>query len=122
MRPLVLAILSFVLPLAAAAAEPATVKAPEATSGEYRLVVVPVSGQAWDAIRYNAATGKTAVIVGGKWQDIQEPKGAAPLPRSEYQVHMISLAQNWGAVRMDVRSGRSWRATPEGWDEITEAP
>jgi hypothetical protein len=106
----------------AASGAPAAEKGAEAGSGEYRLVVVPVSGQAWDAIRYNAATGKAAVMSGGKWQTIAEPAGAGPLPRSEYQVHMIALAQNWGAVRMDVRSGRSWRATPQGWEEITDAP
>jgi hypothetical protein len=121
MKALALALTFLVFPLPAIAAD-AAAKGAEPTSGEYRIVVVAVSGQAWDAIRYNAATGKAAVIAGGKWQEIKEPKGAGPLPRSEYQVHMVSLAQDWGAVRMDVRSGRSWRATPQGWEEIIEAP
>jgi hypothetical protein len=42
-------------------------------------------------------------------------------PESRYEVHIVPLKNDWGALRIDVVSGRSWTATPQGWVEIVAA-
>jgi len=90
----------------------ATEAAPET---DYHVEIVQMSADNFQAVRYEAFTGRAWQIRNGDWEVIAD--AAAP-PRSRYVIKLIALAGDWGAVRYDVKSGRSWRASDGAWVEM----
>ena len=111
-------LLAFVAVIAACTITPvAPLARAGSDSAKYAIAMVAVSGQSWDAIRYNVRSGESWRIVGDKWVKLADPK---PVPEATYEVQMVALVNDWGAVRFDVQSGRTWKVREYAWVEIAE--
>ncbi|HYB98485.1 MAG TPA: hypothetical protein VEC57_05055 [Candidatus Limnocylindrales bacterium] len=104
-------------PPAPAAAAPAAAPMSLTPGGAYDVVAVQSSDMGWNAIRYHRHTGKASKLQSGYWVEIPD---SSELPRSEYRVVIVPLRDDWGAVRLDVHSGQSWVAAPEGWQPVKD--
>lgn len=81
-------------------------------------ILVANSNPGYTTLRYNEETGDTWEYIDGIWFHIIDEK---KLPRSEYEVKLsMSNDGGWVAVRIDVKSGKSWIIDGNKWTKIRE--
>jgi hypothetical protein len=83
--------------------------------GRFDLVAAPTADALWDGIKYDRFTGETWKAVKGNWVRIEEKE---LLPKSLYKIIMIPLKSDFEAIRMDLRSGESWRLHGGSWQPM----
>ena len=84
----------------------------------YDIVMVERGGGDWRAIRYKPETGQSWYIRHGLFIELLEQK---IIPKSEYKIVMSKHKGGWGAVRLDVISGDTWKLKNETWMKVKEA-
>jgi hypothetical protein len=83
--------------------------------GRYDVVAAPTTETQWDGIKYDRLTGETWMAIKGKWVVIEEK---VTLPKSLYKIIIIPLRSDFEAVRLDTRSGKSWRLQGGNWQTM----
>ena len=100
-----------------------TAVATPVSAGDWVVEIFPMAAKSWGALRLNRRTGATWRAVDGTWVRIKEAPvedGAKPLPEASYAISVTGLQGDWGAVRYDVDSGRTWHAREGAWVEMPE--
>ena len=100
---------------AALYAVPALGEEPEA--GPYDVALLTLKND-WHAIRYNRQTGDSWYSLQGDWKSIPEADQSAPPPGYYKLLLTASGANDFIALRLETKSGRSWRLAALKWIEM----
>ncbi len=68
-------------------------------------------------IRYNKITGESWWANDTKWVKITDEE---ILPESSYLVSVASTDSSWRALRLDTKSGKTWKNSKGKWVPFTE--
>ena len=72
----------------------------------------------WQAMRYHLHTGESWYAYRGDWKPIPEADSTKP-PAGEYKIVLSQTGENdWIAVRLERKSGRTWRLAALKWAEM----
>jgi hypothetical protein len=101
-----------------AAEEPSAATA-EANSPATHFEVVLLSLKTdWQAMRYHTSTGESWYAFQGNWKPVPEASDEKP-PAGAYKVLMSATGErDWIALRLEQKSGRSWRLAALKWIEM----
>jgi hypothetical protein len=79
----------------------------------YALKIVSLSEEGKTRhVKFNVKTGETWWASNTEWRKIQEP---VPIPESIYDVEIVSTDESWRAIRIDKRTGDSWKNSRGTW-------
>jgi len=90
---------------------------PAAEPAAFEVVLLSLKGD-WQAMRYHAQTGEAWYAFQGNWKPVPEADNTKP-PAGDYRVQMSQTGENdWIAIRLDRKSGRTWRLAALKWAEM----
>jgi hypothetical protein len=97
------------------------VAAGEPGQGSFEVVLLSLKSD-WQAMRYHAQTGQAWYAFQGDWKPVPESAESGP-PEGEYQVLLTATGEHdWVALRLERKSGRSWRLAALKWIEMKVLP
>jgi hypothetical protein len=93
------------------------VAAEEPAKPAYDVVLLSLTTD-WQALRYHVETGEAWYALRGDWKPVSEADSKKP-PAGDYKVCLSKTGENdWIAVRLERKSGRSWRLAALKWAEM----
>ena len=94
--------------------------AEEGAKGSFDVALLSLAGD-WQAIRYHTETGESWYATQGNWKPVPEADSKPPL--GSYKVLLTAQGENhWFAMRLEQKSGRSWRMGALKWIEMQVLP
>ncbi len=94
--------------------------APAAASAEpvaFEVVLLSLKTD-WQAMRFHAQTGEAWYAFKGDWKPVPEADNTKP-PAGDYRVQMSQTGDSdWIAIRLERKSGRTWRLAALKWVEM----
>jgi hypothetical protein len=89
---------------------------PKAERPTYELRMVRV-GNTFQGIRFKPATGETWLIVGPKWEPLEE---SGPVPAGDYDITLVATEEAFSAFRFDRKAGTTWILKERKWVKLQE--
>src|SRR5260370_19397942 len=102
--------------LAAPGPAPAQKAEPKAERPTYDLRMVRV-GNTFQGIRFKPASGETWIIVGAKWEPLEE---SGPVPAGDYDITLVATEEAFSAFRFDRKTGSTWILKERKWVKLQE--
>jgi|GEM_PF-5348346 hypothetical protein len=100
-------------PKPADASEPAKTTEPAV----YEVVLLSLKSD-WQAMRYHAQSGEAWYAFQGNWKPVPEADSTKP-PAGDYRLYLSQTGENdWIAIRVERKSGRTWRLAALKWVEM----
>src|SRR5437764_2468389 len=90
--------------LAGAGPAPGQKSEPKAERPTYELRMARV-GNTFQGIRFKPASGASWIVVGNKWEPIEE---SGPVPGGDYDVTIVGTEEAFTAFRFDRKTGATW--------------
>ncbi len=88
----------------------------------YAVAMVALGERRWNAVRYDARSGRAWQMRRGAWVRIAEFPGRRPGVGDFQVVAVRSGDGRMSAVRYEVRSGNSWHLDEDRWLPIADEP